>query len=242
MIGGMSARKDPVEPESEVPEAGRRRRGRPPSIDTAGLLSVARELFLERGIRATTHDVAIRAGISEGVIFHRFGTKESLFRAAMELPAADVPRLLLEAFEKVDGLELREALLQLASALLEIGRVAIPLMMMSWSNPTLGGGTPQDEHHSNFRIFVRRLAAFFEARMATGALRALDAEIIARAFLGSIHHYCMTRILCGDTDSAVIPEGMFARGLVDLLLNGALATPDVTAPFAARRDDPPRQI
>lgn len=214
----------------------RRRRGRPRSIDSEQLLSVARAVFLERGIRATTLEVALRAGVSEGALFHRFKNKEGLFRAAMELPAEQVPELLLEAVQRLHDLELHEALLQLAHALLDIGKVALPLMMMSWSNPTACDPT-YDDNHAKFRLFLKRLAMFFETQMRDGKLRNMDAEIIARAFLGSIHHYCMTRILMGhQPDAAIIPEGMFARGLVDLLLNGALLAPETTrSPLSLRR-------
>lgn len=201
-----------------------RPRGRPRSIDDEQLLAVAREVFLERGIRATTLEVAVRAGVSEGALFHRFKTKEGLFRAAMQLPADEVPQLLLNAVERLQGRELREALLQLAEALLEIGKVAVPLMMMSWSNPSTCAAV-DDENSARYRLFLKRLAMFFEAQMQDGRLRNMDSEIIARAFLGSIHHYCMTRLLGGDSVMGTLPEGMFARGLVDLLLNGAMGDP-----------------
>ena len=41
-------------------------------ISKERLLVVAREVFLELGIRATTLEVAMRAGVAEGTIFHRF--------------------------------------------------------------------------------------------------------------------------------------------------------------------------
>jgi len=215
--------------------AAARRRGRPRSIDSEQLLSVAREVFLERGIRATTLEVAVRAGVSEGALFHRFKNKEGLFRAAMELPAEQVPELLLEAVQRLHDLELPEALLQLASALLDIGKRAIPLMMMSWSNPS-ACDPAYDDNHAKYQLFLKRLAMFFETQMRDGKLRNMDAEIIARAFLGSIHHYCMTRILTAEhPDAAIIPEGMFARGLVDLLLNGALLAPETTRPSLSLR-------
>ena len=217
--------------------AKRPQRGRPRTIDNEQLLKVAREIFLERGIQATTQEVAEQAGVSEGVLFHRFKTKEALFRAAMQLPAEEVPQLLLNAVERLDGLELRDALQQLASVLLDIGRVAIPLMMMSWSNPSQCAVPSYDETQAKYRLFLKRLALFFEAQMASGVLRRMDAEIIARTFLGTVHHYCMTRIMAGNEQGVFIPEGMFARGLVDLLLNGALQTPEPHEPasFSPRR-------
>lgn len=208
---------------------GPARRGRPPSIDSEALLRVAREVFLELGFRATTQEVAERAGISEGSLFHRFKTKESLFRAAMNLPEEAVPDLLLNVVEKLHGMELREALIELASATLEIGKVGIPLMMMSWSNPNSCGATPYDKNRARFREVIKRLAGYFESQMQAGRLREVDPEIVARTFVGAMHHYCMTRTLAGDEAGMIVPEAMFVRGLVDLLLDGATTRPHTSA-------------
>ena len=56
---------------------------RPTSIKDETIVAAAREVFLERGIQATTAEVAERAGVSEGSVFKRFKTKSELFRAAM---------------------------------------------------------------------------------------------------------------------------------------------------------------
>lgn len=206
----------------------RARRGRPPSIDTEMILAVAREVFLEQGFRATTQEVAERAGISEGSLFHRFKSKEGLFRAAMNLPEEAVPELLLHAVEKLHGLQPREALQELAAAVLDIGKVGIPLMMMSWSNPNQCGN-PYDKNRAKFREVMKRLAGYFESQMLAGKLRQIDPEILARVFVGSVHHYCMTRIFSADDTGAMVPEGMFVRGLVDLVLDGAAARPNTAA-------------
>jgi AcrR family transcriptional regulator len=55
------------------------------TISDALILDSARAVFLEKGIRATTAEVARHAGIAEGSIFNRFHTKEELFRASMRL-------------------------------------------------------------------------------------------------------------------------------------------------------------
>jgi AcrR family transcriptional regulator len=56
---------------------------RRPSIRDEDILEAAREIFLAKGIRATTAEVAERARVSEGILFHRFKSKEGLFRAAL---------------------------------------------------------------------------------------------------------------------------------------------------------------
>lgn len=208
-------------------------RGRPRSIDSERLLAVAREVFLERGIRATTLEVAERAGVSEGSLFHRFKSKEALFSAAMDFDQESAPDRLLAALHEVEELDPPEALLRLSTAVLEVGKVALPIMMMSWSNPHLCGGTPFDKKKARFRDFLKALGAYFERQMDGGKLRRMDAEVLARTFLGAVHHYCMTRML-DETERAMIPEGMFVRGLVDLILNGA-APLEVTTPSLPKR-------
>src|SRR5688572_11694182 len=233
----MAPRRTPSANVSEMNEK-RPSCGRPRSIDSERLLAVAREVFLERGIRATTLEVAERAGVSEGSLFHRFKSKEALFSAAMDFDHENAPGRLVAAVGEIEELEPAEALTRLSTALLEVGKVALPIMMMSWSNPNLCGATPFDKKKAKFREFLKALAAYFERKMDEGKIRRLDAEVLARAFVGSVHHYCMTRILMEESDGAVIPEGMFARGLVDLLLNGALPENDALAARERRRFAP----
>lgn len=47
------------------------------------LIEAARELFSEQGYRATTKDLAARAGVAESVLYSRFGSKAELFRTTV---------------------------------------------------------------------------------------------------------------------------------------------------------------
>ena len=67
---------------------------RPKTISDDDLLAVARQTFRERGHSASTRDVAAAAGISEAILYKRFGTKDELFRRAMMPASADVHGLL----------------------------------------------------------------------------------------------------------------------------------------------------
>jgi AcrR family transcriptional regulator len=54
------------------------------------LVSVARELFTERGYAATSvEDIIQRAGVARGALYHHFSGKDSLFRAVYEAVQAD---------------------------------------------------------------------------------------------------------------------------------------------------------
>lgn len=212
---------------AELPSSPVRRRGRPPVIDDGHLLEVAREVFLARGIRATTQEVAERAGVSEGSLFHRFKSKAELFRQSMKLDEESLAQLFTDAIASIEPLPIRPALEQLATRMLEIGRIALPLMMMSWSNPD--GCVPTHAHtkHSPYRRLIAGLDSYIRSQMESGVLRQVDPEVVARALLGAIHHYSMVSIFSAtDPDGAHhVEEATFVSGLVDLLLTGLLAGP-----------------
>jgi AcrR family transcriptional regulator len=55
------------------------------------LISVARQLFTERGYAATSiEDIIQRAGVARGALYHHFSGKEALFRAVYDTVQADV--------------------------------------------------------------------------------------------------------------------------------------------------------
>jgi AcrR family transcriptional regulator len=68
--------------------------GRHKTVTDEAILGVAREVFRAYGHTATTRQVADAAGVSEAVLYQRFGSKDDLFFAAMHPPAADVEALL----------------------------------------------------------------------------------------------------------------------------------------------------
>ncbi|MEV5603316.1 TetR family transcriptional regulator [Streptomyces sp. NPDC052299] len=65
-----------------------RPRGNPPT--RASLVAAARELFLERGYRATTlRAVAVAAGVDAALIAYHFGSKRGLFAEVMQVGCAE---------------------------------------------------------------------------------------------------------------------------------------------------------
>lgn len=82
-------------------EAPRRRPGRPPGNTTAAtralLLKHARAVFAERGYEgASTTEIVERAGLSPSVLYHHFGSKATLYTAAL----AEVIDIVVGAFEQ----------------------------------------------------------------------------------------------------------------------------------------------
>src|SRR4029079_11007196 len=104
---------------------------RPVSIKDETIIEAAKQVFLERGIQATTAEVAERAGVSEGTVFKRFRSKLDLFRAAMEDQLA-VPDWTKQLHTRVGKGDPKENLFEMGMRIIAFFRELMPLMMMSW--------------------------------------------------------------------------------------------------------------
>jgi AcrR family transcriptional regulator len=211
---------------STAPQPAGGRRGRPRLISDAQILDVAREVFLARGIQATAEEVAERAHVSEGTIFHRFKSKDALFRAAMRFDPEAVPAFVEKLARRVGKGDLRERLLHFASCMLELGRTAVPVMMMSWSNPTGEYGLEKLlGRRVGYQRAFRAVCDFFLRELAARGLRQEKSELLARIFMGSLHHYCMSELFAVVSASDA-SRSQFTEGLVDVLLAAAGHAPD----------------
>ncbi|HVY26805.1 MAG TPA: TetR/AcrR family transcriptional regulator [Polyangiaceae bacterium] len=202
---------------AKSPASGRPR-GRPPVISTERLLAVAREVFLELGIRATTSEVASRAGIAEGTIFHRFRSKEELFRAAMDFDPDRLLQMVEQLPSRVGQGDLRQGLVEFAQSFIELGRVAMPVMMMSWSNPESQLCAERtSERTGRYQRMITALGGFFSGEIALGRLRPAEPEVLSRMLIGSLHHFCMIELFMGETESK-LGQREFAEHVVSVLL------------------------
>src|SRR5690349_10344588 len=194
---------------------------RPPRIKDEEILAAARAVFLEKGIRATTAEVAERAGNAEGSIFNRFPSKAALFQAAMK-PTFEEPAWAGRALAQIGQGDVVENLVELGTEVLEFLRMILPLVMMSWSNPG-SSGIPEALTGPNpppLRV-LRALGQIFEAEMKLGRIRKRDPELLARVFLGSLQNYVFFEVLLRAQELLPLPARTYVRGVVELLWEGA---------------------
>lgn len=229
----MTAARSPRPPRASRGPAVRR--GRPPQVSTEALLEAARQVFLERGIRATTLEVAERAGVSEGTLFHRFKSKDALFRAAMRVDPEATPPFVERLAEAAGRGEVRENLVTFAHELIEIARVALPIMMMSWSNPVgeYGFESIGQWRPSAYAKAIAVVREYLAEETRLGRLAAKDAPLVARMLIGSVHHYCMSELFLVEESPRRPAPRAFAESLVDALLR-------LVAPASKKRSSPER--
>jgi AcrR family transcriptional regulator len=196
---------------------------RTPSITDEELLRYAREVFLEHGIRATTAEVAGRAGVSEALLFKRFRTKDRLFMSAMQADPAPHEVAWLSGLDaRVGQGELREHLVEIGIDAVRFFRTLMPLVMMSWSNLS-EEELAQHHAHRDSPPFVsrRRVEAYFEAERRRGRIRAsCDSEVLARFYVGALFNYASWEVMLGAYDPRPLGAEAYVRGIVDLLWRG----------------------
>jgi AcrR family transcriptional regulator len=193
---------------------------RPVSIKDETILAAAREVFLERGIQATTAEVAARAGVSEGSVFKRFKTKSELFRAAMNDRLAE-PSWVNKLAARAGKGEIREQLFEVGMEIVAFFRTLMPVMMMAWSNPAPNGLPSVISGPSPPPIrALRQLTGYFEAEMRAGRVHRQDPEVVARAFVGSLVHFVFFEVLQRAEGDLPLAAETYVRGLVGLLWGG----------------------
>ena|SRR5688572_6765991 len=201
---------------------------RPTVISDEKILEAARRVFLERGISATTAEVAREAGVAEGSLFKRWKTKQELFFAALA-PDDEDPEWVRTLASRVGRGDLAQTLTEVGLQGIEFFRQLMPLIMMCWSNPSPSGlPAPLEGPNPKPVRIIKKIAGFFEAEMRAGRIARRDPEVVARAFVGGIQNFCFLELITRSRNELPLPAEMFIRGFVNLLWNGL--QPDVAAP------------
>jgi AcrR family transcriptional regulator len=186
---------------------------RPKTISDEDLLAAARSVFRAQGRTATTRAIAREAGISEGILYQRFGSKEGLFVAAMSPRAPDIPALLgpEPRGEDVPAF-LRGVLARLGRHFAEV----IPLAIQVIAHPAADLSAFEHAHTGLGRLhgaLAARLARF-EHR---GLVRRSTSARAARLLMSLAHDWALGRagLYPGGSEGTADLEAM-----ADLVWNG----------------------
>jgi AcrR family transcriptional regulator len=197
---------------------------RPVSIQDDVILRAAREVFLEKGWDASTSEIAAKAGVSHGIIFKRFKTKQGLFQSAMQEQsdwAQAVPALLNASVGRKD---VETTLLELGNLFVEKFLSMIPTQIMAWSNKQEGQGpleTKNDKQRAAHALqAVKTIAAYLEAESRLGRIRQTDFEVVAQAFVGALWHHAFLQVMLGDGKYGSAEERRYEKRLVRAIWSG----------------------
>ncbi len=189
--------------------------GRTRTITNEQILEAAREVFLQEGFGGSTVEIAKRAGISEGSIFKRFTTKETLFFAALGI--SEAPDWVKDLQNLVGEGDLKENLICVSLQIVEFLRDLVPRLTMLCSKGDLHKILGCNE--SPLVRDIRVLTKFFEQEIALGRLHSCNPAIAARTLLGSLMNYVHLEYM-GQPPEMSLPTAVYVKGLVELLWQG----------------------
>jgi AcrR family transcriptional regulator len=163
---------------------------RPTTISNDAILEAARALFVEKGPRATTAEIAERAGVSEGILFKRFGNKGALMKAAM--PSREVGVWIQQQMREQAPLRTQQDFARFIRWHTKTLRDVVPMVVMAWSSRAQKDVLPVDLTGPTTRApfaSIRTLTEMLEKEMDAGHLARRNAEAVARILIGSIWYF-----------------------------------------------------
>lgn len=171
---------------------------RPKQIDDDQLLDALRETFLELGPAASTQDLANRAGVSEGTLFKRFGTKTKIFSAAMRLPDMEERAWFIGMLDRAGKGSFEQHLVELADAMRSFFEEMMPLIHIITANGKLSRGELSELLVESEQplpcMLLSRFEALFAREMELGRIRRVDPAALASLFVGSLSHHFHLRM------------------------------------------------
>lgn len=184
------------------------------TIRDEDLLTAARSLFIERGFAAPTKEIARRAGVSEGLLFQRYGSKAELFFAAMVPPPGSALR------EQLAGTAPGEDdLVRLGLSMLDYFRATADVLLPLLSHPEFAFEEFAQRHPDSALAAMRR-----EAMAYFSQARASDPPASALLLMSSLFGVVMFEKL--GAHGGVLPADMVRRMLLRIR-QGSFADPPV---------------
>jgi AcrR family transcriptional regulator len=187
---------------------------RPKTISDDEVLRIACGLFRHHGHTVSTREIAQAAGISEAILYQRFGSKDALFFAAMHARGPDIEQLLGPEQPVGDARNyLCTVLRRLGEYFAEVIPLALRVMMhpsfepASLSRTTPGGPVELREG------LAKRLASLARRKR----LKVSDEIVLARLILSLAHDWALEMALAHRT---VAPNDRRLDDYVEILWDG----------------------
>jgi AcrR family transcriptional regulator len=191
--------------------------GRHKTISDDEVLRVARDVFRTRGHTASTREIAEVAGISEAVLYQRFGSKDDLFFAAMH-PGGPAIEELLGPIEPIDDAHeyLRTVIVRIGKYFGEVIPLAVHVMTHpSFDVASLARGQPTPATLLQHELATRLGSLVRRRQMVTSS-----ETMTARLLVSLAHDWALRRVL---SPSGPPPRDRDLKEMVDLVWEGLRA-------------------
>lgn len=186
------------------------------------ILDAAIQVFARKGFtRATNKDIAREAGITPGLIYHYFESKEAVFKAIVETRSPvgmlhALPREMLELPPAVFLPLILKKVLEIVESedFVRLIRVFVPEIIHNPELSPLGVSVLQQG--------LGFLTGYLRSSMESGQLRPGDAALTAQVLLGSVVGFVLRRQILRDSVALLLTQEQIVTAVVDSVLNGLL--------------------
>src|SRR5882762_829905 len=183
------------------------------------IIDAAMRVFSEKGfVRATNKDIAREAGITPGLIYHYFESKEAVLKAIIETrsPLHLVESLSPQLLEQPPAVFLRFLVLQVLGIVerdqfVQLLRVFVPEIIHNPPMSQIGAGVLQ-------RVLAF-LSSYFTIQMEVGTLRRTDPSLAAQTLIGCTMGFVLRRQLIRDELALTYSHEQIADAVIDTVLN-----------------------
>src|SRR5262249_33184372 len=187
---------------------------RPKTISDDEVLRVAREVFRAGGHSAPTPEIAHAAGISEAILYQRFGSKDHLFFAAMRPTGPDVEQLLGPTDPPGDS---REYLHQTVVRMGEYMSGVIPLALRLMTHPSFDHASFGRARPTAHESLQQALAVRLESLARRGKIAAPSPPAAARLLVSLAHDWALAGVFAPDTPAQRVRR---LKEMVDVVWQG----------------------
>lgn len=186
------------------------------------IIDAAMHVFAQKGFaRATNKDIAREAGITAGLIYHYFESKEALLKAIIEgrSPLRLIKALPPQALALPPEVFLRYIIMQVLSILeeenfIQLIRVFLPEVVY---DPNLGSTLS-----NALQQVLGLLETYFQSKMDAGELRKTDPSLMPQLLIGSVMAFVLRRNVLRDPLVLHYSHEQIADAVVETMLKGLL--------------------
>ena len=186
------------------------------------IIDAAMQVFAQKGFtRATNKDIAREAGITPGLIYYYFESKEDLLKTIIETrsPAQLMTTLPSQTFELPPEIFLRMLILRALSIveseqLIQLIRMLLPELM---HNAEMAPFT-----FSIIQRLLEFLGTYFETQAVKGTLRQVNGVLTAQIMVGSVFGFVLRRQIIRDPTALEYTHEQIAEVVSETVLQGIL--------------------
>jgi AcrR family transcriptional regulator len=187
------------------------------------IAEAAMRVFAQKGfMRATNKDIAKEAGITTGLIYHYYSSKEELLRAIVQLrsPSQLTRELSPQMLDMPTETLIRTLMLQMLAVVegeqfVQLLRVFLPEAI---HNPRLAAlGLRSNQEATRF------LADYLAAKMESGELRKGDPSMAAQVLMSGIMGFVLRRQILNDPLALQYTHEQIVDSIVGTALHGLLS-------------------